>query len=183
MGQNGLFQYYVEGECEKNLLRSLMHAKDADYLIRPGKIERLNPVTERISTVKAMTIKKGTKVALVFDTDGSSVGILEENVKTLKQIAGLEEKDILFLMSVKCFEDELVFSCDSIRDVKTLIKLFGSQGLNAFKADFCKCRNLEEKLKQLGFDLQRMWTRTADKPFHRFTNSGKAIKISHKGQK
>lgn len=34
MGQNGLFQYYVEGECEKNLLRSLMHAKDADDVDR-----------------------------------------------------------------------------------------------------------------------------------------------------
>ena len=181
MAKNGLLQYYAEGECEQNLLHSFMHAKSGDVCIRPGKIERLNPVAERISRVKAMTIKKGTAVALVFDTDIEKTSILEENVKTLKEVAGLTDRDIYYLMSVKCFEDELVFACQGVKNLKALVKLFGSQGTTAFKTDFCTCRNLEEKLKQLGFDLKKMWIRPANKPFDRFQNCGKSVKTNRKG--
>ena len=181
MGRNDLLQYYAEGECEMNLLRTFMHAKKGDCLIRPGRIEKLNPVAEKISRVKAMTIRKGTRVALVFDTDIDNTAILEENVKTLKEVAGLGEKDIYFLMAVNRFEEELVFSCGSINSVKTLICQFGSQGTKSFKADFCNCRNLEEKMRSLGFDLKKMWTRSPNKPFDRFQNCGKSIKFNRKG--
>ena len=175
-----VFQYYVEGECEANFLNTFMHAKNKAFLIRPGRIEKLNPVTEKISGVKAMTIKKGTKVVFVFDTDLENISILEENVKTLKRVAKLTNKDILFVMSVKCFEDELVVSCKNINNVKALIKHFGSQGLSAYKTDFSKCKNLEDKLKQAGFDMKLMWSRPADKPFDKYENSGDAIKSKSK---
>lgn len=171
-----IYQYYVEGDCEQNFLRSYMHAKNQDVLIRPGRIEVLNPVAERISSVKAMTIKKGTKVVLVFDTDVKNVSILEENVQTLRRVSGLTNKDILFVLSVKCFEDELVYSSRKLSNIKGLIDLFKAEGMNAFKSGFSNCKNLVDKLSQVGFDLRRMWTRAPQKPFDQYENSGRSIK-------
>ena len=123
-----------------------------------------------------MTIKKGTKIIFVFDTDIESISILEENVKTLKRVAKLTNKDILFVMSNKCFEDELVFSCQNINNLKGLIKHFSSQWLSAFKTDFAKCKNLEDKLKQAAFSMKLMWSRPVNKPFDKYENSGDVIK-------
>ncbi|MBO7573819.1 MAG: hypothetical protein J6T25_03485 [Bacilli bacterium] len=172
-----VYQYYVEGECEKNFLSSFMHAKSSEYIIHPGKIEKLNPVTSKISETKARTIKRDTRIVFVFDTDVENTSILEENIKTLKRIAFIEGKDIIFLMSVKRFEEEIVFSCSNIKDVKGLIKLFNSQGLSAFKTDFSHCKNLEDKLKQAGFEIKTMWIRSASQPFDKFENGGKHIII------
>lgn len=158
-----------------------MHAKNEEILIRPGKIEILNPVTEKISDVKALTIKKGTKVVLVFDTDIDNTLILEENIRTLRRVSGLTNKDIIFVMSLKCFEDELIFASSKISNIKGLIKLFNSEGLKAFKSDFSNCKNLIDKLKQVGFDIKLIWTRTPYRPFDKYENGGKAIKYkTHK---
>ncbi|MDY6391354.1 MAG: hypothetical protein SPL80_00780 [Bacilli bacterium] len=171
-----IYQYYVEGGCEYNFLHSYMHAKNQDFLIRPGRIEILNPITERISDVKAMTIKKGTRVVLVFDTDVNSTSILEENIRTLKRVSGLSNKDIIFVMSVKCFEEELVFSSKKLNNIKGLIKLFNAEGVNAFKSEFTNCKNLVDKLSQTGFDIRLMWSRSAHKPFDQYPSGGNAIK-------
>ena len=174
-----VFQYYVEGECEKNFLNSFMHAKNSEYIIHPGRIEKLNPITSRISDTKARTIKRDTTIVFVFDTDVESTTILEENIKTLKRIAYIDVKDIVFLMSIKRFEEEIVYSCKKISDIKGLIKLFNSQGLTALKTDFLNCKNLEDKLKQVGFDISVMWTRPAKKPFDEYVNGGKYVKIKN----
>lgn len=172
-----VYQYYVEGECEKNFLSSFMHARNSEYIIHPGKIEKLNPITSKISETKARTIKRDTRIVFVFDTDVENISILEENIKTLNRIAYIKDKDIVFLMSVKKFEEEIVFSCENIKDVKGLIKLFNSQGLSAFKTDFSHCKNLEDKLKQAGFDIKAMWVRSVGKPFDKYENGGKHIKV------
>lgn len=174
-----LFQYYVEGECEKNFLNSFMHAKNSAFIIHPGKIEKLNPITSRISDTKARTIKRDTTIVFVFDTDIENISILEENIKTLKRIAYIEVKDIIFLMSVKRFEEEIVYSCKNISDIKGLIKLFNSQGLTALKTDFLTCKNLEDKLRQAGFDISTMWIRSANKPFDKYVNGGKHVRIKN----
>ena len=174
-----VFQYYVEGECEKNFLNSFMHAKNSAFIIHPGRIERLNPITSRISDTKARTIKRDTTIVFVFDTDIENISILEENIKTLNRIAYIDTKDIIFLMSVKRFEEEIVYSCKNIHDVKGLVKLFNSQGLTALKTDFLNCKNLEDKLKQAGFDISVMWTRSVKKPFDKYTNGGKLVRIKN----
>lgn len=174
-----VFQYYVEGECEKNFLNSFMHAKNSEYIIHPGRIERLNPITSRISDTKARTIKRDTTIVFVFDTDVESTSILEENIKTLNRIAYIDVRNIIFLMSVKRFEEEIVYSCKNISDIKGLIRLFNSQGLTALKTDFLNCKNLEDKLKQAGFDISVMWTRLAKEPFDKYPNGGKYVKIKN----
>lgn|GEM_PF-1210355 len=172
-----LFLYYVEGACEANFLASFMHAPMGSHRIRPGKIEILNPITERISKVKAMTIKKGTKVILVFDTDIPNVAILNENVKTLRTVAGVSRNDIVFVMSVNCFEDELVFACTKLRSVKELVRFFGARGLSDYKSDFSNCKNIVEKLHQAGFEMNLIWSRSAPAPFDVFPVGSKQIKV------
>lgn len=174
-----LYQYYVEGECEKNFIYSFTHAKNSDYILHPGKIEKLNPITSKISETKARTIKRDTRIVFVFDTDLESTSILEENIKTLNRIARVSHEDIIFLMSIKKFEEEIAFSCKDIHNVKGLMKLFNSQGTSALKTDFSNCKNLEDKLKQAGFDIKLMWTRSANEPFDKYTNGGKQVTIKN----
>ena len=174
-----LFQYYVEGECEKNFIISFAHAKNSEYVLHPGKVEKLNPITSKISETKARTIKRDTKIVFVFDTDVENTSILEENIKTLNRIARVDNKDIIFLMSIKKFEEEIAFACSDIHDIKGLIKLFNSQGETALKTDFANCKNLEDKLKQAGFNIKLMWTRVASKPFDKYENGGKQVKLKN----
>lgn len=158
---------------------SFTHAKNSEYILHPGKVEKLNPITSKITETKARTIKRDTKIVFVFDTDVESTSILEDNIKTLNKFAHVDNEDIVFLMSVKTFEEEIAFSCKDIRDIKGLIKLFNSQGTSAFKTDFSNCKNLEDKLKQVGFDIKLMWTRAATKPFDKYTNGGKQVRIKN----
>lgn len=174
-----LYQYYVEGECEKNFVMTFTHAKNSEYILHPGKVERLNPITSKISETKARTIKRDTKIVFVFDTDVENASILEENIRTLNRIAHVNDDDIIFLMSIKKFEEEIAFSCNDIQGVKGLIKLFNSQGTSAFKTDFSNCKNLEDKLRQAGFDIKLMWTRKANKPFDKYKNGGKQVRIKN----
>ena len=60
----GLFHYFVEGECEAVLLKAFMHAEEKEYGIYPGKIEILNPLYQKISPTKAMTLKKSQQWCL-----------------------------------------------------------------------------------------------------------------------
>lgn len=174
-----LYQYYVEGECEKNFIVSFTHAKNSEYILHPGKVEKLNPITSKISDTKARTIKRDTRIVFVFDTDVENTSILEENIKTLNRIARVDTKDIIFLMSIKKFEEEIAFSCSDIHDVKGLIKLFNSQGTSSLKTDLANCKNLEDKLKQAGFDIKLMWSRDAKEPFDKYSNGGKQVKVKN----
>ena len=69
------YHYFVEGECEKKLLKSFMYV-DSDSFIE-GKVEVFNFVNERISLAKARTIKKNTTVVIVTDTDVKNIDVLE----------------------------------------------------------------------------------------------------------
>ena len=79
----GLFHYFVEGECEAVLLKAFMHAEEKEYGIYPGKIEILNTLYQKISPAKAMTLKKGTTVVLVYDTDVRKTDVLEDNIEII----------------------------------------------------------------------------------------------------
>ena len=65
----GLYHYFVEGECEEAFLKALMHSSECEYDICLGIIEVLNVIYQKISRSKALTLKKGTTVVFVFDTD------------------------------------------------------------------------------------------------------------------
>lgn len=57
------FQYYVEGEDEEKLINVL---KSDMQCIVAGKVQVLNPVTEKITAMRLRTLKKYT-IVLSFD--------------------------------------------------------------------------------------------------------------------
>lgn len=79
----GLFQYYVEGENEKKLINVL---KTNMRLITPGKVETLNVTQEKLSDMKLRTLKFGTILVFVFDTDAGQPTILNENIIKAKKL-------------------------------------------------------------------------------------------------
>ena len=164
----GLYHYFVEGECEAVLLKAFMHADDKEYHVCPGKIEIINPLYQKITPVKAMTLKKGTKVIFVYDTDVKKTDILEQNVETIVKYSSLEYDDILYLQSVKNLEDELVYSCDNLSNINDLL---GTKGKEEFKKKLVKHKDIVTKLKGAGFHLHKMWCRTPEQPFSSFKQS------------
>lgn len=165
------YQYYVEGECEKNFLKALMYIKSYGFV--EGRVEILNFVNTKLSYAKAKTIKRETKVVIVFDTDTTSADILFENLETLKKASGIKQKDIFLIPSVNNFEDELVCSCSKIKNINDLFK---TRGIDEFKKKFIKHKDLFSKLKDAGFDINKMWIKTARPPFDVIKNDAHKIK-------
>ena len=100
MGKN--YQYYVEGEDEEKIVKVL---KTELRLIEPGKIEKFNVVSEQFTNLRVMSLKMGTVVVLVFDTDAGNIDILKKNIEFLKKQKSI--KKVLCITQVKCLEDEL----------------------------------------------------------------------------
>lgn len=170
----GLYHYFVEGECEMVLLKALMHAEDASYGICPGKIEILNVLYQKISPTKARTIKKGTKVVFVFDTDIKKIDLLEDNIETIMNNSSLDEEDIIFVQSVSSLEDELVFACERLTNIGELL---GTKGREEFKKKFIKHRDIVPKLKSVGFQINKMWSRIPSEPFSSFAQGFRHLTI------
>ena len=78
MGKERYYQYFVEGEDEKKFVDVL---KSDLKLIYPGKVQIFNVTQQKLTRLRMMNLKKGTKVVLIFDTDAGNVSILNENIK------------------------------------------------------------------------------------------------------
>ena len=77
MRKSGIYQYYVEGEDERSLLNTL---KLDLRCIESGKIDKFNVIQSRFTTARMRTLKTGTTVVLVYDTDVEmNTKILDEN--------------------------------------------------------------------------------------------------------
>ena len=82
MGQGKYYHYFVEGEDEEKLIQVL---KTDLRLIVPGKVQKFNVVEQKLTRLRLMSLKEGTTVILVFDTDTGKVDILKENIEFLKK--------------------------------------------------------------------------------------------------
>ena len=169
---SGSLHYFVEGECEKIFIKSFMFADGKHF--RLGKIEVFNFINERLSKAKARTINKDMIVVIVFDTDVENVDILEENVKLLKTVSMLDDKHIIFVPSIKNFEDELVYSCSKL---KTINDLFKTKSVADFKKKFIGHSDIVPKLCDVGLDFKQIWSRNAKPPFDIYKNDCLKIKI------
>ena len=165
------YLYFVEGECEKKFLKSFMLQKEPLFI--QGKVEIFNVINARMSNAQARTIKNDTKVILVFDTDVENIDTLEENLKTLTNVANVKPNNIYLVLSVKCFEDELVYSCSKIKTINDLFKTKSSQ---EFKNKFINHADIVSKLETVGFDVNVIWTRGGHSPFDKYPNQGNRIK-------
>lgn len=143
--------YFVEGECEKQLINAL---KISPEILTPGKVKVYNVKQNLIPKSQLLAIQPRTKVALVFDTDVEDRKALDKNIEMLRKYCS--NVTVINMMQVLDFEDEIVRSTDVGR-AQDLTK---SRSVSNFKTDFCRmkvndCRSLMERYQ---FDIKKMWT-------------------------
>lgn len=161
-------QYYVEGDIEKKLLDVL---KARLGCIRPGKVDKLNAVTQKITDARLRTLSPGTMVVLVFDTDREDVEILKENIKRLKESPSVSE--VVLIPQVPDLEAELVRSCD----IKKIQELLNSRSRKDAKGDLTHVTNLDQKLREHRFDINRFWRGEPAWPYQDIENQAERVKL------
>lgn len=160
-------QYYVEGEDEERLIQVL---KKELCVIRPGKVQKLNIMQNPLSDARLMTLKQGTMVVLIFDTDIGCTTMLMKNLKKLQNCPAVVE--IVTIPQVPNLEGELVRSCD----IKQITDLFGSKSRTEFKTDLLRTKNLAAKLTEHRFDIGRLWSQQS--PYRYIENESHKIWLS-----
>ncbi|MBO5495641.1 MAG: hypothetical protein J5964_07980 [Eubacterium sp.] len=166
--KNKYYQYFVEGEDEKKLLNTL---KNQLRVIQPGKVQKLNVVESKISTNIIRTLKQGTIVILVFDTDTNNTDILNWNIKKLNDSHVISK--VITVPQVKNLEDELLRSCN-IKDIKDLLN---SRSKKEYKSDLIRVTNLDAKLIEHSFDISLFWNKQPGIPYQHIINGSAEIKI------
>ena len=121
-----------------------------------------------------MSIKNGTVVVLVFDTDTGKISTLLSNIKFLKKIHSIVE--VICITQVRNLEDELKRSCN-INQIK---ELTGSKTDSEFKRDMLKSNNFDKKLLKLGFDFEKFWAKQDTKEYKEVQNGADEIRLKKK---
>lgn len=161
--------YFVEGEDEKKLINAL---KLQPERVIPGQVRVHNVIQNLIPKSVLLTIKPGTIVVFVFDTDVEKADVLLKNIDRINQICS--KVQMVNLCQVLKLEDELVRSSD-IRDAYELTK---SRSVGEFKHDFCKHKDTacRKALEDHQFDIQRMWETTPPSAFSFVQLNSRVIK-------
>ncbi len=167
MARNEIYQFYVEGEDEKKVIETLK--KDMNSIVS-GKVEVLNVIQKEIKTPRIRTLKTGTNVVLIYDTDIDKTDILDKNINQLKSSKHI--KRIICIPQVLNMEDELV-SATSVRQV---IEILGSRTLTDYKRDLIRCSNLDKKLNEKNFDISKFWSKEPPESFSKYGNDANIIK-------
>lgn len=168
MRKNVLYQYFVEGDTEKKMIQIL---KSNMEVVVSGKVQRLNVIQEEISDSYLRTIKQGTVVILVFDTDVCHDEILRKNIKKLTSNSSV--MSVIKIPQVKNLEDELVYCCN----IKRITELLNSRSVSEFKSDMLKVNNLQSKLVEHSFNIERFWSRNPSQPYGDIFTESNKIKI------
>lgn len=168
--KNKYILYYVEGLDEKKILDVLK----SEMMIKPGKIQVLNIIQNKISDTRLMTLKPDTIIVLVFDTDTNNNEILQQNISKLKKCSCVS--NVYTIPQVTNLEDELIRSCD----IKCIKELLNSKSSRDFKRDLIKTTNLSKKLKEKNFDLEKFWATKPTSHFADVNNNASKIKIHKK---
>ena len=161
-------QYYVEGEDEEKLIRTL---KTDLMCIKPGKVQKFNVVDCELTDARLASLRPKTMVVLIFDTDTGSSSILAKNLKKLKGCPNVSE--IITIPQVPNLEGELIRSCN----VKGITELLNSQSRDGFKTDFIHVTNLKAKLNEHKFSIRKLWTGKPKGPYKTIENEAERIKI------
>lgn len=162
-------QYYVEGECEEKLINTL---KSELRIVKTGKVQKFNVIENEITNARLMTLRPGTMVVLVFDTDTGNTEILNKNIEKLRACKFVA--DWVLIPQDKNLEDELVKSCN-IRNARELL---GSRSNEEFKSDFIRVTNLADKLKSKKFDIDLIWEGSPSSPYQNIKNDAEKIKLT-----
>ena len=116
-------------------------------------------------------LKKGTTVALVYDTDHVNINVLKNNFESLKKSRNIEE--IYHVQSIKNFEDEMVYSSS----ISSVNEIFGTKSVGDFKKKFISHRELVKKLEEISLSVELIWSRcSTNLDMKDFPNKGNKIK-------
>lgn len=162
--------YYVEGQCEEQLINAL---KTEPRRLTPGKVKVHNIILEEIPRREVNMINPGTTVVFVYDTDVEKTDVLKKNIEHVMKYA--TQTKIVHLAQVRVFEDEIARSTD----VKKAQELTRSKSVSDFKTDFCRmkiqdCRNA---LERHHLDVFMLWNRKPPKAFGFVKQGGDTVKL------
>lgn len=161
------YHYFVEGEDDRKVVNTL---KTDLQWIKPGKVQVFNVIEEELTSLITRTLKLGTIVVLVFDTDTGKKNTLLKNIRFLQKDSNV--KQVLCIMQVKNLEDEFLRSC-AISQIK---ELTGSKSNSDYKRDLLRQSNLADKLKKHQFQFEKFWN-SSDKVYESICNDSAQIKI------
>lgn len=161
------YHYFVEGEDDRKVVNTL---KTDLQWIKPGKVQVFNIIEEELTSLITRTLKPGTIVVLVFDTDTGKKNTLLKNIRFLQKDSNV--KQVLCIMQVKNLEDEFLRSC-AISQIK---ELTGSKSNSDYKRDLLRQSNLADKLKKHQFQFEKFWN-SSDKVYESICNDSAQIKI------
>lgn len=161
------YHYFVEGEDDRKVVNTL---KTDLQWIKPGKVQVFNVIEEELTSLITRTLKPGTIVVLVFDTNTGKKNTLLKNIRFLQKDSNV--KQVLCIMQVKNLEDEFLRSC-AISQIK---ELTGSKSNSDYKRDLLRQSNLADKLKKHQFQFEKFWN-SSDKVYESICNDSAQIKI------
>ena len=142
--------HFVEGQCEEALLRSLI----LDFGLLPsGRIKVLNICQRKFPKSLIFSLKPGSRLIFIFDTDAGNPSFVEESLKMVENMtSGVE---LIVVPQCRNLEDDLMHSC-SLREIKQLTK---SRSNKDFKSDFLGSCSIGRLLRMNGFDFSKLWTK------------------------
>lgn len=166
---NILIQYFVEGECEEHLIKSVKNK----YILS-GKIKVLNVTMKKITLNHIRLLSPKTICVFVIDVDtylqgNNTTEILEKNIKLLES----KKFKVVLIPQINNLEEEIIYST-SVK--KCFTELLGIASKKDFKKEFIKCTKLLEKLEEKNFDINKLWSRDATIKAKCLKNMSKDIK-------
>lgn len=167
---NARIQYYVEGQCEIKLVKTLIENK----LIIPGQTDVLNPIQERVKSTHLRKLPRNTSIVLIFDTDQITTEILQTNISFLTSAPNI--KRIITIPQVHNLEQELL-RCTDIRHIRDLLNCTHDSD---FKTSFIEEKRLFSKLQAHHFDIKKIWSSDPEPPYNKIgiRNQSHLIKLS-----
>ena len=82
------YHYFVEGEDDRKVVNTL---KTDLQWIKPGKVQVFNVIEEELTSLITRTLKPGTIVVLVFDTDTGKKNTLLKNIRFLQKDSNVKQ--------------------------------------------------------------------------------------------
>ncbi|MBQ3278196.1 MAG: hypothetical protein IJG94_03445 [Clostridia bacterium] len=167
--RNGRIQYYVEGGCEKKLVKILIESR----LILPGQADVLNPIQDRIKPAHLRMFPMKASIILIFDTDQTNTDILQQNIRFLKAASNV--KTVITIPQVQNLEQELI-KCTDIRHIRELVNCAHDSD---FKTAFIEEKRLFDKLQLHHFDFKKLWSEEPNSFYGKLGihNQSQSIKI------
>ena len=167
---NQICIYLAEGECEEKILKAL---KLKPAQIPQGRVKRFNVIQRELKPAYLMSFPAGSKVILVFDTDGEETEILKKNLQLLNAQFGSVE--VVTIPQYLNFEDELE-RCTDVVKAQDFTK---SNSVKDFKnaVNRMKENEFRNALKRHKFDFSKLWIKNPPKAFRFVKQQSDQIKL------